>query len=135
MKKMKTIDLYRENKSVTGHNNAISSIRLISMIMIISCHFMQYFEMELAWWFNVGVQIFFVMSGFLYGSRTIDKPIEFLCKQFRKILIPYWTIIISVSIIHKLFLPTVFSWEKVISAFFVLEEFLEWNIYGLYSIF
>ena len=99
-------------------DNAISFIRFVSMTMIVLCHFLQYFNLELAWWLNVGVQLFFTMSGFLYGEKEIDKPIEFFCKQFRKILIPYWCIIIIVSLLHKLLLPSVFSWGKLISALF-----------------
>ena len=51
------------------YNGGISLIRFISTIMIVSCHFLQYFNLELAWWLNVGVQIFFIMSGFLYGNK------------------------------------------------------------------
>lgn len=102
------------------HDYAISAIRFVSMLMIIACHFMQYYEMELAWWFNVGVQVFFTMSGFLYGKKRIDKPLEFFYRQFKKILIPYWSIIIIVSIIHKLCFPGVFSWGKAISALFCI---------------
>lgn len=69
--------LNKINKLENEHDNAISYIRLLSMVLIISCHFMQYFEMELAWWLNVGVQIFFTMSGFLYGKKEIDRPIIF----------------------------------------------------------
>lgn len=56
------------------------------MLMIITCHFMQYMEMELAWWFNVGVQIFFVISGFLYGGKSIEKPLKFYVKALKKYL-------------------------------------------------
>lgn len=97
---------------------AISAIRFISMLLIITCHFMQYLEMELAWWFNVGVQIFFTMSGFLYGQRTIYSPVGFVCRQLKKILIPYWCILFVVSVVHKLFLEDVFSWGVTIAAFF-----------------
>lgn len=30
-------------------DNAISFIRFVSMIMIVLCHFLQYFNLELAW--------------------------------------------------------------------------------------
>lgn len=43
---------------VEGKNYAISLIRLISMLFIIICHVLQNIGHELAWWFNVGVQIF-----------------------------------------------------------------------------
>ena len=73
------------------------------MLMIILCHFLQYYGNELAWWFNVGVQIFFVISGFLYGNKEILNPIDFIIKQFKKILLPYYVFIVPLSIVYFIF--------------------------------
>lgn len=81
-------------------NYSISLIRLMSMTFIIICHFMQYYDCELAWWFNVGVQVFLCMSGFLYGNKKIEEPIDFIVKNFKKILIPYFCFLISISILY-----------------------------------
>ena len=59
------------------------------MVLIIACHFLQYYGNELAWWLNVGMQIFFVVSGFLYGNKNINDPIQFIKQRLKKILIPY----------------------------------------------
>ena len=46
---------------------------------------MQYLNIELAWWFNVGVQLFFVISGFLYGGKTItDQALKIETLFFKK---------------------------------------------------
>lgn len=45
-------------KTKADHDYSISLIRLIATLFIITCHIMQYLTIELAWWFNVGVQIF-----------------------------------------------------------------------------
>lgn len=82
---------------------SISYIRLIAMFFIIICHFLQYYDNELAWWFNVGVQIFFIISGFLCGGKEINDPIAFIVRQFKKILIPYYTFLIPVSIVYMFF--------------------------------
>ena len=63
---------------------AISYIRFIAMVMIIVCHFFQYYENELAYWFNVGVEIFFIISGYLYASKNIVDPINFITRQLKK---------------------------------------------------
>jgi len=40
-------------------------IRMIALLMIISCHIFQWLGYEAAFWINLGVQIFFFISGFL----------------------------------------------------------------------
>lgn len=90
-------------------NQAISLIRLLSMLMIISCHIMQYYDLELAWWFNVGVQIFLCISGFLYGQKNIENATDFYNKRLKKILIPYYLVFIPFGIIEFIFARDVFS--------------------------
>lgn len=46
------------NKEKQVRDIKISFIRMIAMFSIILCHFFQYYHLELAWWFNVGVQVF-----------------------------------------------------------------------------
>lgn len=83
-------------ESLTINKNqsyAIGCIRAISAIMIVLCHIFQGLGNELAWWFNVGVQIFFFMSGFLMAKNYIEKPNVFLKKRLIKILIPYYILL------------------------------------------
>lgn len=79
---------------------SISAVRGISMLFIISCHIMQYLNCELAWWFNVGVQIFLCISGYLYGQKEHIDTMRFLSGNLKKILFDYFIIIIPVSLIH-----------------------------------
>lgn len=51
----------------------ISFVRMISTLMIVSCHICQYFGHILAWWLNCGVQVFLFMSGFLYGGKRVEN--------------------------------------------------------------
>lgn len=82
---------------------------MLSMLMIISCHIMQYYDLELAWWFNVGVQIFLCISGFLYGQKNIDSVTDFYNKRLKKILIPYYLVFILFGITEFIFARDVFS--------------------------
>ena len=50
-------------------NNVISLLRAVSMCSIILCHILQFYGNELAFWFNVAVQIFLILSGYLYACR------------------------------------------------------------------
>lgn len=60
------------NDVVSQYDYSISMIRAMSMLSIIICHIMQYLNIELAWWFNVGVQVFLCISGYLYSDRKIS---------------------------------------------------------------
>ncbi len=84
----------------TGRDNSISLIRLVAMCFIIACHIFQYFDNVLAWWFNVGVQIFLFMSGYLYGTKKINKPLSFYRKNFQKILVSYCVVVIPVLLVE-----------------------------------
>lgn len=83
-------------------SKAIDFIRGFSALMIVFCHIFQGLEHELAWWFNVGVQIFFFMSGFLLAKEHITSPLIFIKKRMKKILIPYYILIFVTICFYKL---------------------------------
>ena len=84
-------------------NYSISGIRLLSLLMIITCHIFQYLKIELAWWFNVGVQVFLCISGFLYGQKKITDTVTFYKHRFKKILIPYYVVFIIAGTLQFFF--------------------------------
>jgi len=93
----------------------ISIIRLISTLMIIACHFLQYLNYEIAWWLNVGVQIFLFMSGYLYAKRSFtNNDLHFIKKQFVKILVDYYIVVVPIITLYFLFLPNEISFKKAI---------------------
>ena len=75
------ITFVMNNSTGGGKCRSISMIRLVAMLMIIACHICQYFDNYMAWWLNVGVQMFFVISGFLYGSKQITNPVQWFLKN------------------------------------------------------
>ena len=96
---------------MTDHFSEISSIeskiitiiRAIAMVLIILCHYCDYFEgVEfLSQLFNVGVPIFFIISGFLYGQKQINNIKKWYIKQFAKIVIPLY-IYYFISPVHNI---------------------------------
>ena len=92
-----------------GHSYSLSLIRLISLIMLIICHMMQYKDFVLAWWFNVGVQIFLCISGFLYGQKKTEDVPSFYSRRFLKILIPYYIVFLVVGITEACFVSDRFN--------------------------
>ncbi|MBQ5850623.1 MAG: acyltransferase, partial [Lachnospiraceae bacterium] len=95
---------------------SISHIRFLAMLFIVSCHIMQYYDCEWTWWFNVGVQIFLCVSGFLYGNREFAKN-GFIIHSFSKILISYYIVFLVFGGIHCFYLGTT-SLKTLISGLF-----------------
>ncbi|MFA6693447.1 MAG: acyltransferase [Bacillota bacterium] len=82
---------------------AISVIRIISTLMIIACHIFQGYDHMLAWWFNVGVQVFLFMSGFLVAQSSYKTKYEYVTKRFQRILITYWILLLlAIPLYHFL---------------------------------
>lgn len=75
--------------------DTLNLIRWISTISIVSCHLLQGYDNIYAWIFNVGVQVFFFLSGFLYGNKRITNTLSFYRKRIVKLYLPYaiWVII------------------------------------------
>ena len=94
-------------------------IRMIAMLLIITCHFMQAMDIELAWWFNVGVQIFLCISGWLYGSRRIAEVTSFYHRRFIKILVPYYIVYVTFGLATFLFAKTSFDVLSFIRGLFL----------------
>ena len=75
---------------------------------------MQYYHCELAWWFTVGVQVFLCLSGYLYGRKSIDDELFFYKKQFIKILIPYYLVVIIAIIAQVIFVRNEISVARIV---------------------
>lgn len=91
---------------------SLSVLRFIALMMIIICHIMQYEKFVLAWWFNVGVQIFLCISGFLYGQKNIGNIPTFYHKRFTRILVPYYTVFLTAAILELVFYRSSFNFLK-----------------------
>ena len=96
----------------------VSMIRFIAMGLIIMCHICQFYDSMLAWWFNIGVQIFFVLSGFLYGNKKIEDPILWVKRNYIKILLPYYIFSFVAIILHYLFASESINIVSVIKLLF-----------------
>ena len=87
-------------------NVNISIVRIVSMFMILICHFCNEMGNKLGsvlgQTFNVGVFIFIIISGYLFGKKNIDKPANWIIKRIKKIMIPVWIWVAVVNIIYLL---------------------------------
>ena len=93
----------------------LSFVRLVSFLMIISCHILQGLNNIFAFWLNVGVQIFLFISGYLYGSKKVDDYKSFYLKRLNKILLPCSILVIIITILSKIFLNTSYSGITIVA--------------------
>lgn len=75
---------------------AISHLRVLAMASIVACHFLQSFGNHWAWVFNTGVQVFLLISGFLYGHKHVEKWGMWFVKRFMRIYLPFLVFFIAV---------------------------------------
>ncbi|MCR3759143.1 acyltransferase [Clostridium felsineum] len=93
---------------------AIKVIRCIAVILIFSCHILQSQNSSLALWLNTGVQIFFLISGTLFGSKIILNKRQWYKKRFIRILKPYYIYIFFILMILSIFYNKEISFKLVL---------------------
>ncbi len=86
-----------------SQSNAIHFLRVFALLSIIFCHLCQYYGNRWAWVLNTGVQVFFVISGYLYGVHDVDCWSKWLKKRVVKLYIPYAIYILSVFPLYYIF--------------------------------
>ena len=81
-------------------------LRTVGMLMILLCHFTQqsgnsYLVMS-SQFFNIGNDIFFIMSGFLFGiqRKTLNPMIPWYKKRIKRIYVPYEMMILVLFFVH-----------------------------------
>ena len=122
-KEMVERNYFKDNKT----NYTICLLRVIACLLIIWNH--ASLDIFGGWgngwfWANIGVQIFFFMSGYLYGGREINNAKEWFLRQFKKISKPYYLYLL-------LFIPIIYwldsgslSLSKIVVELAFLEGFM-----------
>jgi len=105
------------------NSKAVSSIRLIALSMIVTCHIFQGEDMVLAWWFNVGVQIFLFMSGFLFGTKNIDDAAIWIKKRITRIIVPYYILLAIVIVFYLVFAKNLLTVSGLLTNLLLLQGF------------
>ncbi len=90
-------------------SRSLHLLRVIAVVSIIICHIMQYYKNNWCQIFNIGVQVFWAMSGYLYGKKTIESWHEFYLKRLLKIYLPYiiWVLCVFVVFYYSGFKITI----------------------------
>lgn len=109
-------------------------IRVLAMISIFMCHLFQIYNFyKIAFWLNIGVQLFFIISALLSSNMTFTVPGQvsvYYKKRLKKLFLPLWIYVIVITII--LFL---IGWpqktKSVVLYLLGLAAFSESGILGL----
>ena len=75
-------------------DSRLNCIRAVAVVMIVFCHFFQIIGLlDVAFWLNTGVQIFFVLSAYLMSQKQFSSRgdvWQFYKKRILRIMIPMW---------------------------------------------
>ena len=86
-----------------AESDAISFVRVCAMISIVSCHLLQAYNNHWAWVLNVGVQVFLVLSGYLYGHKCITQWKEWFWSRIKKLYVPFLLFSLTVLMLLDFF--------------------------------
>ena len=121
--------------SITDQESiAISFIRVLAMFLIITCHFLQAYGYSIAFLFNVGVQLFFFTSGFLYGKIEISNPWRFYKRRLLKIYLPYISFVSAILILQMILGLWKFSIRDVIIYLLNFQGFISTTVQGIHHL-
>ena len=115
----------------TAESVLVSYIRIIAFLSIISCHFLQYYDNRWAWVLNMGVQVFFALSGFLYGRKQIDRPLQWGMRRIRKLYVPFILFVVMAAAALMLLVGYRLTWKVVLVYLLNLQGIMGQNIPGL----
>lgn len=124
------------NNISLAQSHAISIVRVLAMFSIVACHILQGYGHIGAWILNIGVQVFFVMSGFLYGHKKILAWKDFYVKRIEKIYVPYIIFVIPIMICFQFLFNYDISFFKYITYILDIQSiiggvFVALTIFGL----
>ena len=106
-------------------NVSIQLVRIIATVLILLCHLVQEFgNTTIAMtgqFFNVGVQIFLFLSGYLYGKKNINDSKKWIMSRLKKVIIPVYIFMIILFIIH--FAMGSMNWKSLLVYLLNLQYF------------
>ncbi len=102
-------------------STAIAHLRAIAMLLIVVCHICQSYNTGWEYLLNIGVQIFFLISGVLHGLKGIDNVRSWYRSKFIKIFVPYYIYLLCVLPIFALFTTNGISFRQTLIYLFDIQ--------------
>ena len=109
---------------LSSESCCITTLRSLAMIMIVACHIVLSYGSNYYAVLNMVVQIFFVISAFLYAQKEIACPKPWLMKRFFKLYPPLFIFLICAFSLLFVVHPELFSFKKVLLYFMDCQYFL-----------
>lgn len=116
-----------------NESKSLTWIRVLAMMSIVVCHIFQAYHNLWADVFNAGVQVFLVMSGYLYGYKQITDWHVWAGKRIMKVYVPYIVFLIAVIPLYALFHQDAMKWKLLPLYFCNLSGFWCLPPGGLFS--
>lgn len=109
---------------LSSESCCITTLRSLAMIMIVACHVVLSYGSNYYAVLNMGVQIFFVISAFLYAQKDILDSKSWIKKRFIKLYPPLCLFLICAFTALFLVHPELFNLKKVLFYFLNCQYFL-----------
>lgn len=111
--------------------------RVLGMGMIVLCHTLGFYTFlpgsrYAEQFFNVGVEVFLTISGFLYGTKTIERFGQWFLKRAQRIVIPV-AIVSAVDFLVLYFVSGVRTSPSTVIAYLLNLQgllFVNWDLFG-----
>ena len=126
--------------SINKFNTTINGTRGIAVLSVLFFH-LEFFLFKGGF---IGVDIFFVISGYLISQKIIPEIEnlkfsfkEYFIRRLKRILPSYFfVIIISFILIYILFIDTHFEYslKEILYSFFFLQNFYYWDLSGYFGL-
>lgn len=96
-----------KNKNIQNRNLDIQLTRILAMVFIVLCHLVQQIHIpivaKLSQFLNVGVYIFFFISGYLYGDKEIKDKKSWFRQRFIILMIPIYIFLIFIFVVQYMY--------------------------------
>lgn len=100
---------------------SISFLRILAMFMIVGCHIASFLKYNtIAMILSVGVEIFLIISGYLYSNKTIKDSELFIVQRFKKLYKPF-IITTCIYIVYTLLTKRIVNLHGLVYMLFNLQ--------------
>jgi len=104
------MNTFRPISSITlPEQGAIHFLRAMAIVFILLCHLFEAYDNSWSALFYVGVPVFFIISGFLYGRKNIRSWHSFISRRLLKVYLPYLLFVVPALLLFILFQPKILS--------------------------